>query len=94
MLAASDLSSNVPPDDLQMTPVLALLAICANQFGKYVPGGRLYTQPTYRAQQDTAGNELRRTPCEIAPENLNLAIRNEFQADAAGPAAVQENQFP
>jgi hypothetical protein len=94
MLAASDLSSNVPPDDLQVTPVPALLAICADQFRDHRPGDCLDTQPTHRAQQDTAGNELRRMPLDIGPEDLDLAISNKPQRDAAGPGAAQENQFP
>lgn len=94
MLAASDLSSNVPPDDLQAAPVRALLAICADQFGNHRPGDGPDTEPTHRTQQDTAGNELRRMPLEIGPEDLDLAIGNKPERDTAGPCPAQENQFP
>ena len=94
MLAASELSSNVPPDDVQVAPVPALLAVCPNQFSDHVPRGCFDTQPTRRSQQDAAGHELCRTPFEIGPEDLDRTIRNKLQRNAAGPGAAQENQFP
>ena len=94
MLAASHLSSNVPPDDLQVAPVVALLAVCANQFGKHVPGGGSHTQPTYRLQQDAAGYELHRMPFMVGIENPDLTICNELQPGAPGPGAAQMKQFP
>jgi len=94
MLAASDLSSNVPPDDLQAAPIPELLVLRANRFGKYMTRSCFQTQPTRRSQQDTAGYELRRMPLMIEIENLDLPIRNELQPDAPRPCAAQFSQFP
>ena len=94
MLAASYLSSNVPPDDLQAAPVPSLLAIRSNELREHVPGARFQAQPTHRSQQDTAGNKLRRMPFEIGPENSYLAIGCKLQRNTSGPAPAQHPQFP
>ena len=94
MLAASHLSSNVPPDYLQAPPVPDLLTLRSNRFGKYMPPGCFQTQPTHRAQQDAAGYELRRMPFIIGTKNPDLPICNKPQLDASGPCAAQFRQFP
>ena len=94
MLAASYLSSNVPPDDLQVPPFPGLLVLRSNQFSEYIPASRFQTQPTYRLQQDAAGYELHRMPFMVGIENPDLTICNELQPGAPGPGAAQMKQFP
>jgi len=70
MLAASKLGSNVPPNNLQAAPVMALTGITPNQLKKILAIGALKSQPAQISQQHTARLQCRRHPFLIAIKDL------------------------
>jgi hypothetical protein len=75
MLAASRLGSNVPPYNLQTTPVLALTGITANEFKNNPAIAVLKTYPGQFSQQHATRQQCGRYPIIVAVQNHGLSAR-------------------
>lgn len=82
MVAASAARSQVPPDDLQATPGLALRPFSTEQLGKSLSVLVLESQPRDAAQHNAASYECCPKPTTIAGPYLDVTVMLQAQAIA------------
>ena len=94
MLAASTLSSNVPPDNLQSTPIGRAPAIAAQQLA--VPPAMTVAQPNPAgfSQEHAARLEARRVPLSVGLQQLDVPAGPQAQSPARPPRTPQLAYFP
>jgi len=80
MLAASGVCSNVPPQNLQATPVPAIAAVPAKRFGEHAAALVADANPADLAQHEAARQKLGALPraMSVAELDATLAVQPQF----------------
>jgi len=94
MLAASTLSSNVPPDNLQPPPVSGAPGIAAKQLAKAAAMPVPQSNPSGSLQQHAARLKAGRVPLPVRFKQLDATICAKTESPAYLPGALQVAQLP
>ena len=94
MLAASPGGSNVPPDDLQTTPVAAFSTRPAQWLGKNAAGPGPQPDPTPATQQDATVQNACRAPAAVVTKYRGAPVGGQSQTQAVTPGTTQSREFP
>lgn len=91
MLAANRDCSNVPPDDLQATPVHAVPAVSSHELGKDMALVGANANPAGATQQHTPGQQRPRLPVALPIEYAQIAVAADAQTRVSSVRAPQSN---
>lgn len=94
MLAASLHGSNVPPDDLQAAPILALLAAPPKRFREHPPTRRPNAYPGPVTQHNAARFQACRPPFTASIQDVDCAIVGHAQPPTRMPGTLQQDEIP
>ena len=83
MLAASRVRSNVPPQNLEATPVAAVPAAAAYGLGEHPAVLVTDTKPAVMAQHEAPGQQPGRLPPAAPVQELESAFASQSQAPIA-----------
>lgn len=93
MLAASLAGSNVPPDDLEPPPIVAVATRAADGLGIDPAGCGAQPDPAPVAQQHAVRKHRDGPPLSVTPQRSGAAVCPDADRPAAGPGGPQADQF-